>query len=133
MKALLADAILVLHFGVVVFIVGGLIAIWIGAARNWAWVRNFWFRIAHLGAILFVAAEALAGVMCPLTVWEDALRGRFSDAGFIERVFHALLFYDLPPWVFTVAYVVFALVVLATFVAVPPRSRTTFSRGPRTK
>ena len=123
MSALLADAILVLHFAIVFFIIGGLIAIWIGAARGWRWVRHFWLRVAHLAAIFFVAAEALAGVVCPLTVWEDTLRGRFAETGFIERWLHAILFYDLPPWVFTVGYVAFALVVLATFMAVPPKRR----------
>ena len=129
MNALLADAILVLHFAIVVFIVGGLFLIWIGAARGWSWVRNVWLRVAHVGAIVFVAGEAVAGVMCPLTVWEDALRGRFSEAGFIERGLHALLFYDLPPWIFTMAYVVFALVVIATFVVVPPRRHSRNSVG----
>ena len=123
MSALVADVILVVHFAVVAFVVGGLFAIWIGAARGWRWVRIFWMRVAHLSAIFFVAAEAVAGMMCPLTVWEDALRGRSGDAGFIERWLHAILFYDLPPWVFTAAYVAFALVVLGTFVAVPPRRR----------
>jgi hypothetical protein len=125
MSALLADAILVVHFTIVVFIVGGLFAVWIGAARGWRWIRSLWFRLAHLGAIVFVAAEAVAGAMCPLTVWEDALRGRFSETGFVERWLHAVLFYDLPAWVFTAAYVAFALVVLATFIFVPPRRRTT--------
>ena len=123
MNALLADAILVLHFAIVVFIVGGLLLIWVGAARGWDWVRNLWLRLSHVAAIVFVAGEAVAGVMCPLTVWEDALRGRFSETGFIERWLHAVLFYDLPPWVFTIAYVAFALVVVGTFIAIPPRRR----------
>jgi len=58
MRAVLADAILLLHFGFVLFVVGGLALTWIGAAAGWAWVRNFWFRAAHLGAIAFVAGEA---------------------------------------------------------------------------
>jgi hypothetical protein len=117
----LADAILVVHFLFVAFVVGGLVAIWIGASREWEFARNLWFRAAHLAAILFVAGEALVGVMCPLTVWEDALRGRENDKGFVARWIHALLFYDWPTWVFTALYVGFALLVVATFIAVPPR------------
>lgn len=126
MNHLLADLVLVVHFAFVAFVVGGLALIWIGAAAGWAWVRNFWFRVAHLAAIVFVAAEALLGVMCPLTVWEDALRGRDSEVGFIARWIHGVMFHQLPPWVFTVAYVGFCLIVAATFWAVPPRrsSRT---------
>ena len=39
--------------------------------------------------------------MCPLTIWEDALRGTSSEKGFIARWIHAWLFWDWPPWVFT--------------------------------
>lgn len=123
MSQLAADVVLVVHFAFVFFVVGGLAAIWLGAALGWPWVRNLVFRIAHLAAIVFVAAEALIGVMCPLTVWEDALRGRASDKGFIARWIHTMMFYEAPPWVFTVAYVGFAAVVALTFWLVPARGR----------
>src|SRR5258705_497530 len=45
---LLADALLVVHFLIAGFIVGGLILVWIGALAGWAWVRNRWFRYLHL-------------------------------------------------------------------------------------
>jgi hypothetical protein len=73
--ALLADLVLIVHFAFVIFVTGGLALIWIGAVAGWQWVRNFWFRVAHLGAIVFVAGEALAGVWCPLTIWEAQFRG----------------------------------------------------------
>ncbi|HYC47490.1 MAG TPA: DUF2784 domain-containing protein [Burkholderiales bacterium] len=127
MQQVLADLILVLHFATVVFIVGGLATVWTGALAGWRWVRNFWFRITHLGAIVFVASEALIGIACPLTVWEDALRGRASDVGFIARWIRSVMFYELPLWVFTAAYVGFAAVVALTFWLVPPARRR--SRG----
>lgn len=120
MYTLLADFILIVHFAFVSFVVGGLALTWIGAALGWGWVRNFWFRVAHLAAIVFVAGEALAGVWCPLTVWEDALRGTRSDMSFIARWIHRVMFYQLPEWVFTTAYVLFALVVAATWWIVRP-------------
>src|SRR5258706_1736093 len=98
MALLLADFILVIHFLFVLFVVGGLATIWIGAAAGWRWVRNFWFRIVHLAAISLVAAEALFGVVCPLTAWEDALRGRNPEASFIARWIHRVLFYEFPDW-----------------------------------
>lgn len=116
----LADLILVVHVLFVLFVVGGLAFVWVGAWRGWALARHFWFRVTHLGAILFVASEALLGALCPLTVWEDALRGRETEKGFIARILHAVLYWDAPPWVFTLLYVGFALVVLATFVLIPP-------------
>lgn len=116
----LADFILIVHFLFVAFVVGGLALIWIGAAAGWRWVRNFWFRAAHLAAIVFVAGEALAGVWCPLTVWEAALRGRDAEKNFVARWIHRVMFYDFPEWVFTCAYVLFALAVVATWFLVRP-------------
>ena len=121
MRSLLADFILIAHFGFVLFVVGGLGLIWAGAMAGWDWVRDLWFRIAHLAAILFVAAESLAGVWCPLTVWEDALRGRAGDKSFIARWIHGVMFYDLPEWVFTVLYCLFAAAVVATWWWIRPR------------
>ena len=123
MSSLLADAVLVVHFAFVLFVVGGLAITWIGAAAGWPWVRNFWFRAAHLAAIAFVAAEALAGVWCPLTLWEARLRGETADKSFVAEWVHKLLFYDFPEWVFTIAYVAFLLAVAATWWWIRPRKR----------
>ncbi len=120
MRLLLADLILVIHFSFVLFVVAGLPLVWIGAARGWRWVRNRSFRITHLAAILFVSAEAAAGVWCPLTLWEDALRGAAGERSFVARWIHAVLFYDLAPWVFTAAYLLYALLVALTWWRVPP-------------
>src|SRR5579871_4829817 len=111
---MIADAILVVHFLIVLFIVGGLIAVWLGAALAWQWIRNRWFRYAHLAAIIFVAGEALIGMACPLTVWEDMLRGGARPDSFIGRWVRAVLFYQAPEWVFTVAYVAWAGATLLT-------------------
>ncbi|MDD5328640.1 MAG: DUF2784 domain-containing protein [Sulfuricella sp.] len=119
----LADAILAVHFLFVLFVAGGLPAIWVGAARGWRWVRNRRFRIAHLGAILFVSAESLAGIACPLTVWEDLLRDTGPAAGsFMQRWIGRLLYHNLPEWAFAIAYALFALLTLATWRAIRPRN-----------
>lgn len=123
----MADALLVVHFLIAAFIVGGLVLVWAGAPLGWRWVRNPWFRYLHLGAIGFVAAEALLGVMCPLTVWEDMLRGGHSmDGGaesFVGRWVRYFLYYQAPEWVFTLAYVAWTAATLATLRLVPPRKR----------
>ncbi len=118
---MMADVILVVHFGIAAFVVLGLVAVWIGAALGWAWVRNPWFRYAHLAAIAFVAAEAVLGIACLLTVWEDALRGGDSGESFIGRWLRALLFYQAPEWVFTIAYLAWTAATLVTLRLVPPR------------
>jgi len=123
---MMADVLLVVHFLIAGFIVLGLAAVWLGAALGWRCVRNPWFRYLHLGAIAFVAAEAVLGVACPLTVWEDLLRGGRSLNGgaesFVSRWVRALLFYQAPEWVFTAAYVAWTLATLATLRLVPPRA-----------
>jgi hypothetical protein len=121
--AMMADLLVVVHFAIVLFIVGGLAAVWVGAPLGWRWVRNPWFRYLHLAAIGYVAAEALLGVACPLTVWEDLLRGGAQPDSFVGRWVRRLLFYDVPEWVFTVAYVAWALATLATLRLAPPRRK----------
>lgn len=123
MRSLVADLILIVHFAFVLFVGGGLVAIWAGALSGWDWVRDLRYRIVHLAAILFVAAESLAGMWCPLTVWEDALRGRDAEKSFIARWVHYVMFYDLPEWVFTLVYCLFTAAVIATWWWVRPRSR----------
>ena len=118
-----ADALLVLHFAIVLFVVGGLALVWLGAALGWRWVRNPWFRYAHLGAIAFVALEALVGMNCPLTEWEDALRGGARAESFVGRWVQQLLYYRAPEWVFTTLYVAWTAATLVTLWLVPPRAR----------
>jgi hypothetical protein len=117
---MLADIVVSVHLLIILFIVAGLPTVYLGAALRWGWVRNWRVRVLHVGAILFVTAESLLGITCPLTVWEDMLRGRGSAGGFIERWIDRVIFYDAPTWMFTVAYVVFAALVLVTWFAVPP-------------
>jgi polyferredoxin len=118
-----ADVILVLHAAFVLFVVGGLVATWAGIAANRAFARNPWFRGLHLAAIGIVVAEALLGYMCPLTIWEDMLRGTASGKGFIQRWVHAWLFWDWPAWAFTTLYVAFGAMVAATWFKFPPRGK----------
>ena len=123
---LLADAVLLLHFAFVVFVVGGFALILAGLARHWAWVRNRWFRLAHVLAIGIVVAQAWLGAICPLTTWENALRRRagqdpYSET-FMQHWLHKLLFYDAEPWVFTAIYTLFGAVVLLVWWLSRPHS-----------
>ena len=117
---MIADAVLLVHALFVLFVVGGLVLVLAGAGR-WGWVRNRTFRLLHLAAIAFVAAEALLGLTCPLTTWEDALRGTSTERSFIGRWVARLLYYDFPEWIFATAYCAFLLVVVWAWIAIPPR------------
>ncbi len=122
----LADLVLVVHAAIVAFVVLGLVVIWVGRFARWGFVRNCWFRLAHLAAIGTVAAEAVAGMVCPLTTWENQLRslagGERRYAGsFVQHWLHRLLFFDLSQAVFTIGYLAFFAVVALSFWYVPPR------------
>ena len=122
---LAADALLALHAGFVVFVVGGLCLILVGGMRGWSWVRNPWFRLAHLAAIAVVVLQAWLGLVCPLTQWEMALRSRAGDAvyagSFVAHWMQALLYYEAPLWVFAVCYTLFGLLVVLAWHWVRPR------------
>jgi len=116
----MADIVLIIHFLYVLFVVGSLPVIWVGAWFNLQFVRNRWFRFLHLAAILFVVVESLLGVVCPLTVWENQLRQVETDSSFIQYWLHQVIFYNVPEGTLTVIYVLFAGLVAATFRWVPP-------------
>ena len=122
---LAADLILVLHTGIVVFIVGGLALIIAGGVRGWSWVRNPVFRLAHLAAIAVVVLQAWLGQICPLTTWEMSLRVRAGDAtyagSFIAHWLQAFLYYEAPLWVFALCYTIFGILVVLAWFWVRPR------------
>jgi len=123
--AVAADAILLLHVLFVGFVVLGLLLVFMGRIRSWSWVRNPWFRSAHLLAIAVVVAQSWLGVICPLTSLEMALRERAGHAvyagGFITHWLEAILYYQAPPWVFVVCYTIFGALVIAGWYWVRPR------------
>jgi len=124
---LAADALLLLHFLFVCFVVIGLLLIFVGKWRNWLWIRQFWFRIAHLFAIAVVAAQSWFGMICPLTIWEMELRERAGDqvytGSFIAHWIEQLLYYRAPNWVFVLLYTSFGALVLASWFLVRPNKR----------
>jgi hypothetical protein len=68
---LLADAVMLAHFGFLAFLaVGGFLARWWGV-----------LVVPHVGAVLWGLASVLVGVECPLTVAEDRLRRLAGQPG----------------------------------------------------
>jgi hypothetical protein len=120
-----ADAILVAHALIVCFVIGGQAAILLGGWRRWTWIRNPWFRLAHLVTIAVVVLQAWLGRLCPLTVWERELRRAagqaFHEQSFIEYWVARALYWDLPWWVFVAAYTAFGVLVAWSWWRFPPR------------
>lgn len=123
--AFIADIVVAFHLGYVLFTVGGELLILIGAPLRWKWIRRRWFRIVHLAAVALVAVEALIGYLCPLTQLEHYLRQSAGqqverEISFVGRLIRSVLFYDFPGWFFTALYVGFALMVIFTYLLIPP-------------
>ncbi|HOW67421.1 MAG TPA: DUF2784 domain-containing protein [Candidatus Paceibacterota bacterium] len=129
----LADLVLIVHFAIVVFIIGGLVFIGVGGWRGWRLARLLWFRVMHLVAIAVVVAQVWLGKLCALTTLEMGLRTKAHETtytgSFIEYWLDRLLFFEAPTWVFTLAYSAFGLAVLAAWWVFPPRSRSRAQSG----
>lgn len=129
--AMAADAVLLLHAALVLFVVAGLPLIVLGnmgtRPGSWigSWVNSWTFRGLHAAAIAIVVAEAWLGVECPLTTLESALRlgaGQrgYGGSGFIAHWVGGVLYWDLPGWVFTALYSAFGAAVAAAWWRWPP-------------
>jgi hypothetical protein len=103
-----ADAVVVVHFGFVVFVViGGLLAL--------RWPRVLW---VHVPAVLYSVFIIAFSITCPLTPLERNLRerggqGRYGES-FIERYVEGVLY---PGDMLRLAQGVAAVVVLGSWIA----------------
>ncbi len=127
MYSTLANIVLIAHAAFVAFVVLMVPCIYFGRALNWSWVHSYWLRVAHLAGIGLVVAQTWIGMLCPLTTLEMWLREQSDLAtytgSFIEHWLQELLYWNFPAWVFIVLYTGFALLVIATWYAVPPRQK----------
>lgn len=83
---LLADALVLLHFGFILFVLlGGLLVL--------RWRRLMWF---HLPCFIWGVLIEWVGWICPLTPWEQWLRSRGGEAvyegGFINHYIMPLVY-----------------------------------------
>lgn len=121
---LIADALLLTHALFVAFVVAGLLLIVTGGMLSWRWVRNPWFRLLHAVCIGIVVVQSWFGVICPLTTWEMVLREKAGEVAyegsFIAYWVSKFLYYQLPEYVFMLAYTAFGLLVLASWYWVRP-------------
>jgi hypothetical protein len=116
---MLADAIMLLHLGIVVFNAAMLLLVPIGA-RRWQWVRYRPLRLVHLAMMLFIAVQALLGRHCPLTLVETALRDDAPARAFLMRLVETVLYWPLPLEFFAALYLACAVWTLALWVLVRP-------------
>ena len=134
MYAFFADLVTTVHLAIVAFMILGLPLILVGGACKWAWVRNPWFRITHLGIMGYIVFNALRGELCFLTHLEHDLREKAGqsmegarDYSFIGRLFHDILFVEMPQEDLHRIYFAFGALVLIATLFVRPRFRRSVS------
>lgn len=124
MDLLWSQGILVLHLGIIIFNVVGVVVIPWGAWRHWRWVRIFWWRALHLAALSVVALQAVLGRACFLTIWQSRLQEEAGREGFrapfIQTWVNHQLFWNLPMTFFTVVYLLVWIYVIILWWKVPP-------------
>ena len=120
MNPSLGQLVLAVHLVVIAFNVAGLVAVPLGAALGWRWVRVLWWRLLHLASLAVVALQAMLGRACFLTDWQDALTGGGAADPLIMRWVNSVIYWPLPAWAFTAGYVAVFAYVVALWVFVPP-------------
>ena len=109
MSSILADAVLVLHFAFVAFVVaGGLLVL--------RWRRLVWL---HLPAAVWGALVELEGWICPLTPLENQLREKAGRAGYSgDFVEHYLIPVVYPPGLTSNMQLLLGIAVIAVNVGI---------------
>jgi hypothetical protein len=118
---LLADLLLVLHVGFVLFVIAGGLAVL-------RWPRLAWL---HVPAVVWGALVELMGWICPLTPLEHRLRAGASptpERDFIERLLAGVLY---PDWLTRETQIALGLAVLVLNLAVYAAVVARMRRAPR--
>lgn len=114
-----ADAVLVLHFAFVVFVV-------LGGALVLRWPKLAWI---HVPAVLWAALVEVNGWICPLTPLEVSFRKAAGEAGyagdFLEHYLVALLYPEGLVRATQIGLGIFVVVVnIAVYLVIARRTRT---------
>jgi len=126
MQAHLADLLLAVHFLIVVYVIAGVVLVFVGWPLHWTFVRSPAFRLPHLAVIVYIVLNAIRGKLCFLTIWETDLRSAagqvaVEDISFIGRLLHELLYVDVPQASLDRFYIGFGLLIGVSLIAVPIR------------
>lgn len=120
----LADAIMVIHLAWIIFMLWGFAL----TVRGFFYPKFFerWlFRTIHLLGILFVVTLEILGKYCPLTIWENTLRGHYNPqtdypGSFIIKHIADLIYPDVSPLVLILPTILIATFTLVMFIVRPP-------------
>jgi len=123
---LLADLIMIAHLVWVLFV----LVVFVLTIRAF-WRPSFWdrwvIRSVHAAGLLLTALVAILDEICPLTVWEFALRRRHDPSGdypgsFVIGYLQKLLYPDVDPLVYLLPMYVIAGSSVLMYLIRPPAS-----------
>ena len=117
---MIADLILGIHFCVVIFVVFGLLIMPIGYLFSLNWTRHRRMRSIHIVLMGLITLETLLGITCPLTYFENAMRGGDYNQSFVSYWIMSLVYWDLPTHYFISAYILCSLWTILFWKLHPP-------------
>ena len=119
----IADIILVLHFGIVLFITSLFFLIPVGYKFNWIFTKNIKIRVFHAGLMTFVTIETFLGIACPLTYLENYFLNENENENklFLSYWLNKIIYWDLPSYFFLIIYLICLVWTFIMWYKFPPK------------
>ena len=122
---MIVNLLLLVHFGLALFITAGFFIIPLGYRLGWNWIKKRNLRLLHLFLMGFISFETIAGLTCPLTVLENMFRDVDYSMSFMSYWVVKILYWNLPSQVFVILYLLCFGWVLILWKFCPPMDRVT--------
>lgn len=121
-----ADAIIVVHFLYILFMLLGFLLTGYALFFREKFFDRWLFRSLHLLGIFYVASLSILGKYCPLTILENELRLRYEvslvySGSFIVHYLERLVYPDVNPLVIQIPTVFLAIFTIVVFIVRPPK------------
>jgi len=122
---ILADAIIVVHFLFILFMLLGFLLTAYALVFRQKFFDRWLFRSLHLLGIFYVASLSIMGKYCPLTILENELRLKYEASSaycgyFTVHYLERLVYPDINPLVIQIPTVFLAIFTIVVFIIRPP-------------
>jgi len=121
---ILANAILVMHFLWIVFMLAGFVYTLLALFYD-RLLDRWLLRTLHLFGIIYVGALAVLRQYCPLTLLENILRNKYTASTdyrgpFILRNLEKVVYPEIDPYIILIPTIFIAVFTLTVFILKPP-------------
>ncbi len=122
---ILADAIVIIHFGWILFMLLGFVLTLRSFFRKDFWDR-WLFRTIHLFGIMYVSSLAIMRRDCPLTLLENALRAKYDPSvaypgSFMVYYVEKFVYPDVNLWLILIPTAFIAIFSIIIYIVRPPQ------------